>query len=135
MLAVIAIIGVLSSTGYARLSSVLEHAKVARAIGDLATVALELASMDTVPASLAAIRRGDMLDPWGRAYVYVPFPLNTAPPTDARLDRFLVPINSRFDLYSLGPDGQTMPALTAPYSRDDIVVGNDGAFALRALEY
>ncbi len=135
MLAVIAIVGVLSSVGYARISFVLEHAKVARAIGDLVTISQELAAMDTLPGSLAAIKRGDLLDPWGRAYVYYPFPTGSAPPGDARQDRFLVPINSRFDLYSLGPDGQSMPPLTADLSRDDIVVAADGGFTGRALEY
>jgi general secretion pathway protein G len=135
MLAVIAIVGVLSSIGYARTSFVLEQAKVARAIGDLVTISQELATMDTLPASLAAIKRGHLLDPWGRAYVYYPFPAGIAPPNDARQDRFLVPINTRFDLYSLGPDGQAMPPLTASQSRDDIVVAGDGGFTGRALEY
>lgn len=135
MLAVIAIIGVLSSTGYSRLSSALEHAKVARAIGDLVIISREIASLDTLPPSLAAIKRGNMLDPWGRAYVYNPFPPDQAPPGEARQDRFLVPINARFDLYSLGPDGQSAPPLTAPLSHDDIVVAADGGFTGRAVDY
>ena len=37
-------------------------------------------------------------------------------------------INSDFDLYSSGPDGQSMPTLNATVSRDDIVRAADGAF-------
>lgn len=135
LLAVIAIIGVLSGTGYARLSSALDRAKVARAIGDLGTISRELASMDTLPPSLAAIRRGSLLDSWGHAYVYLPFPPDQSPPGDARQDRFLVPINTRYDLYSLGPDGLSSPPLTGIYGLDDIVVGSDGGFIGRAAEY
>ena len=46
----------------------------------------------------------------------------------ARKDRFLVPINSDFDIYSMGRDGQTVPPLTAPKSHDDILRASDGGF-------
>ena len=45
-----------------------------------------------------------------------------------RKDKNLVPINSEYDLYSLGPDGDSMPPLTAKPSRDDIVMANDGKY-------
>ena len=43
-------------------------------------------------------------------------------------DRFLVPINSDFDLYSMGKDGKSQMPLTAKDSRDDIIRANDGAY-------
>ena len=135
LMAVITIISVMSSLGWVRLSSVLDHAKVARAIGDMAQIAQELQSMDTVPASLAVIKRANLLDPWGHPYVYLPFPPDGTPPSGARLDQFNVPINSRYDLYSLGPDGQSIPPLSVSVGRDDIVVGNDGGFIGRATDY
>ncbi len=46
----------------------------------------------------------------------------------ARKDRFLVPINSDFDLYSMGRDGQTAAPLTANKSHDDILRASDGGF-------
>jgi len=46
----------------------------------------------------------------------------------ARKDRFLVPINTDFDLYSMGKDGESVPALTAAKSRDDVVRAANGAF-------
>jgi general secretion pathway protein G len=46
-----------------------------------------------------------------------------------------VPINTDFDLYSVGPDGNTQPPLTAPVSRDDIVRANDGRFIGKAEDY
>lgn len=139
MLAVVTIVGVLSSLGVSRTRSILERAKVARAIGDLRALSQELSALDTLPASLAAINRGSLRDPWGRAYRYLLFPPRrgggNAPPNGARKDRFLVPINSRFDLYSVGPDGLSTPPLTAKTSRDDVVVANDGAFIGRAVDY
>lgn len=46
----------------------------------------------------------------------------------ARKDRFLVPINSDFDLYSMGKDGQSVAPLTAQKSHDDVIRASDGAF-------
>jgi general secretion pathway protein G len=45
-----------------------------------------------------------------------------------RKDRFLVPINSDYDLYSMGPDGASTPPLTAKASHDDIIRASDGAY-------
>jgi len=46
-----------------------------------------------------------------------------------------VPINSDFDLWSMGPDGKSVPPLTAKASRDDIVRANDGTFYGWASDY
>lgn len=47
---------------------------------------------------------------------------------NARKDRFLVPINSDFDLYSVGPDGLTQASLANRDSLDDVIRAADGAF-------
>ena len=41
-----------------------------------------------------------------------------------RKNRFLVPINSEYDLYSMGKDGKTQMPLTAKASRDDVIFAN-----------
>ncbi len=56
-------------------------------------------------------------------------------PSGARKDRFLVPINCDYDLYSMGPDGETTAPLTAKKSRDDIIRANDGAYVGPASEF
>jgi general secretion pathway protein G len=53
----------------------------------------------------------------------------------ARKDHNLVPINSSFDLFSMGPDGRSTGPLTAKASRDDIIRGSDGAFVGPAKDY
>ena len=86
------------------------------------------------PDSLADVGLGGMLDPWKNPYGY----LNLGDKKGhghARKDHSLVPINTDFDLYSMGPDGRSSPPLTAKHSRDDIVRANDGAFIGVAADY
>ena len=52
-----------------------------------------------------------------------------------RKDKFQVPLNSTYDLYSLGKDGVSDEPLTAKPSWDDIVRANDGAFIGLATQY
>jgi general secretion pathway protein G len=54
---------------------------------------------------------------------------------EVRKDRFLVPINSDYDLYSMGPDGESRAPLQAEPSRDDVIRGGDGAFIGLASDF
>jgi general secretion pathway protein G len=137
ILAAMAIIGVLAGIAIPKYSDLVERAKVAKAIGDLKAISTDLLSLDSLPPSLATINRQTLLDPWGRPYVYLKFAIKKGgpPPSGARKDRFLVPINSAFDLYSMGKDGQSAAPLTAARSRDDVIVANDGGFVGLAKNY
>jgi general secretion pathway protein G len=143
LLLVLAIIGTLAALALPRLSELVEHAKVAKAIGDIEALQVELTTFevdgDSLPASLAAIGRASDLDPWDNPYQYLRFPPRKgkggAPPAGARKDRFLVPINSTYDLYSMGRDGATAAPLTAKAGRDDIIRANDGGFIGLAARY
>lgn len=133
LISVVSILGFLATMGTPPLRDSLTKARVARAIGDLRTISQELTVLDSLPSSLNDIGRGDLRDPWGRPYVYLPFPPATVP-GDARLDRFAVPVNVRFDVYSLGPDGATAPTLTTGAGRDDVIAA-DGGFIGVAAKY
>ncbi len=137
LLASVAIVGILTSIAVPRYWTYREKAQIVRAIGDIRTLRVEILSRDTLPLSLAEIGRGGMLDPWGNPYQFLNF--GTSPgrgaPRGARRDRFLVPINSQFDLYSMGPDGRSSPPLTARNSRDDIIMANDGGYVGPASGY
>lgn len=86
------------------------------------------------PASLDDIGLGHMRDPWGRPYQYLN--LQTLRGNgQARKNRSQVPINSDFDLYSMGPDGRSVGPLTAAHSRDDIIRANNGRFLGPVSEY
>ncbi|TGD75708.1 type II secretion system protein [Mangrovimicrobium sediminis] len=83
------------------------------------------------------------LDPWGNPYQYLNIANAPAPGKGKgkggvgkmRKDKNLVPINSDYDLYSMGPDGRSVGPLTAKPSRDDIVRANNGAFIGLAADY
>ena len=52
-----------------------------------------------------------------------------------RRDHFLVPVNTDFDLYSLGKDGRSQSPFTAAASQDDIVRANNGLYVGLVSEY
>jgi general secretion pathway protein G len=132
-------VGILSTLAMVKYAEVLRQAKIARAIGDIKAIQTDLQAIeagdDPLPASLALIGRGATLDPWGNPYQYNPFPPDRRVPLGARRDRFLVPLNSTFDLYSMGEDGQSVPPLNAARSLDDVVRANDGGFIGLAKRY
>lgn len=84
------------------------------------------------PTSLAQL--GDTrLDPWGAPYRYLS--MDGASVGQKRKDKSLHPLNSDYDLYSMGPDGQSQTPLTAKASRDDIIRANNGGFIGVAEDY
>jgi general secretion pathway protein G len=135
LLAVVALLGLLATLASPKLRLAVEKAKEVKAISDLKSIAVELANMDTLPATLDAIGWGDRLDPWERPYVYVPFGAGPGVPAGARTDRFSIPLNTRYDLYSVGRDGGTSQSLGAGSSMDDLVVANDGGFVGHGKAY
>jgi general secretion pathway protein G len=137
MLAVV-MVGILMAVGYAGYRQVTERMRISRTVADLSDIQLAVDKFElnrgALPSTLNDVGFGGMLDPWGNAYQY----LNIADVMGmgaVRKDRNLVPINTDYDLYSMGPDGQSRPPLTAAASRDDIVRANDGRFVGKAEDY
>ncbi|MBM4187667.1 MAG: prepilin-type N-terminal cleavage/methylation domain-containing protein [Gemmatimonadetes bacterium] len=135
LLAVLVVSGVLASVAISRVRYTIEQARTARAIGDLRALSADiqgyLAAAQTLPPSLADVDRAGMLDPWGRPYVYVVFAFGGTPRTDA----FGVDLNTDFDIYSNGPDGNSSLALSSAAALDDVLRGNDGGFLGRGSRY
>lgn len=82
-----------------------------------------------LPNTLGDIRQGDLKDPWGNPYQY----LNIADggikgKGKLRRDGAINPLNTDYDLYSMGKDGSSKTNLSAKESLDDIVRARDGAF-------
>ena len=109
------------------------RAKVAKAVGDIGSLSIaieqyRLHNQNQMPPSLDELAIDVPLDPWGRPYAYLD--IRAAGPGNGNLrkDGKLNPLNSDFDLYSLGRDGSSSGPLSADASRDDIVRANDGAF-------
>lgn len=140
LLLVVSIIGTLAAIVVPNVQQTIERAKVAKAIGDIEAMEVELATFqadgDTLPATLAAIGRATYPDPWGRPYQYLKLArAGKGGVGQARKDRFLVPLNSDYDLYSMGKDGATQAPLNAKVSLDDVIRANDGSFVGLAARY
>ncbi len=137
LLIVVALIGIISSIAYPSYVEYLEKARTATAIGDITKLDLQMvnyfAKKVAYPASLDEL--GPVpIDPWGNQYQYLN--ISTVKGVGkVRKDKNLVPINSDYDLYSMGPDGKSVSPLTAKHSRDDIVRGNNGGFIGIAIDY
>lgn len=138
LLVVIAILSTLAAIAVPTLQAFTEKTRVSRAIADMQHIASAIsayqADQDALPASLDEVGFGARLDPWGNPYQYLNIETTTGK-GKLRKDKFLVPLNSDYDLYSKGQDGQSQPPLTAKASRDDIIRANDGGFIGLAAQY
>lgn len=95
-----------------------------------ADIAIYINDYTVPPDSLADIGYDNFRDPWGNPYEYLKIIDNPDPGVNGkrRKDHSLVPVNSDYDLYSMGPDGDSQAPFTAHTSRDDIVRASNGAF-------
>jgi general secretion pathway protein G len=134
LLSVIAIVCTVWALGVPNLHEAIERARVTQAISDISAISLNLTSLDSLPDDLSALGPAQ-LDPWGRPYQYTKFPPGGQAPLGARRDRFVVPINTTFDLYSVGKDAGSAVPLTAQASQDDIIRANDGSYIGLASKY
>ena len=130
---VVVIVGILTTLAVPNYQRVKERALIVRAIGDVNSLQQDVLDFrlanGRLPASLGEIGWGDLVDPWGNPYEFVPVTLGPGGKLlGFRKDRFLNPINSDFDLWSMGPDGRSNAQLTTMASLDDIIRANDGSF-------
>ena len=135
MLVVSVVMGTLAALAVPRAHDVMLRAQVARAIEDIHAIEIEVndfwSDRERLPNSLSEIGRQNTRDPWGRPYVYQ----RTTGVGGARKDRFLVPLNSDYDLYSMGADGRSSAPLSAAASQDDIIRANDGGYIGLGRDY
>jgi general secretion pathway protein G len=141
ILITLVVIGALAAIAIPSYQSYLERNKRSPAIKDIAELSMAIERFNTengaYPANLAALGAGlPVTDPWGNAYQYLGIDVTPAPHTgQVRRDKNMNPLNSDFDLYSMGPDGQTAKQLTAAKARDDIVRAGNGGFIGLAAEH
>ena len=118
----------------------MDRARITMAIADIKTIEKQIAAFkfeyDRLPDSLDQINCEGMNDPWGNPYVYMSFAAAGKGGDDkVRKDHSLHPLNSSYDLCSMGKDGASVAPLTAEVSRDDIIRANDGGYVGLASEY
>ena len=140
LLLVLAIIMTISAMAVPNLMAAVDSARVARAVADIHAIEGDVVEYQvlnpngSLPNSLADIGCDTMLDPWHNPYKYFNHATSKGN-GQARKDRFLVPLNSDFDLYSMGKDGQSSPPITAKKSQDDIIRASDGSYVGLASQF
>jgi len=147
LLLAVAMVSLLVAIAVPMYTGQVDKAKTARAIGEIGEIQLEVDRYDVnnraIPLTLAEAGVENTIDPWGNPYQY--FSLQNCEDdkclnpdnekVEARRDGNLKPINTFFDLYSMGKDGESRQSLTSNESQDDIVRALDGAFIGLASEY
>jgi general secretion pathway protein G len=140
MLIAITVIGALLAIALPSFNSYRDQQKISVAVADLRVLDNQIKSYklnnEKFPAALSDLPQMSPSDPWGGSYQYLNIEdADTKGKGQLRKDKNLVPINSDFDLYSVGPDGKSTPPLTAKASQDDIVRANDGGYFGLASKY
>ena len=134
LLIAMAILMTISAIAIPHLVSALDAARLAKAVGDIHSIETDIVTYESVngvlPDDLSQIGDDTILDPWKNPYQYLNH-ANMHGNGKARKDRFLVPLNSDYDLYSMGKDGQSAPPITSAKSQDDVIrVGSAGYVGL-----
>lgn len=138
IIVVLAIAGIIVAISVPAAQSYMDRARTAQAITDIgqmsATIKQYSRSRGAFPDTLADVSLDTLADPWGRPYAY--FNLVTSKGNGhARKDKKLNPLNSDYDLYSVGADGDSASQLTNAKSRDDVVRARDGSFIGLASDF
>jgi len=132
-----AVIGVLVGIAIPAYSGYIEKARVYKAAMEIAGLQGNIKHFyddnRDYPDTLAEIGAGAMLDPWGNPYRYLN--LNKNGNGGARRDKNLNPLNSDYDLYSIGKDTKTKLPISQKDSLDDVLRANDGRFIDLAEKY
>jgi len=145
VLLIVAIIGTLLALLVPSYTNLLQKARINRAVVDIVKISRELddclTDYGTLPGTLDELIQDskplNLIDPWGNRFEYLVIIGKRKQDVQGkwRKDRFLVPINSDYDLYSMGKDEKSSAPLTARASWDDIVRANDGDFFGLARKY
>ncbi len=141
LLITISIVATLAGIAAPIFGTYVDKARSQKAVSDIRTtlqagITLYEIANDNLPVSLADISRGGMLDPWGNTYQYLN--LVAAGPGwrgQARKDQLLNPLNSDYDLYSMGENGRSALPLNNRWARDDIVRANEGGYIGLASDF
>jgi general secretion pathway protein G len=141
VLVVVAMAVALTAIAVPTYQSYMDEVRLSNVVKDIALISIHLERHRTenrgqLPDALAETPASNLADPWGNSYRYLNIETATGPGLGkVRKDKNLVPLNTDFDLYSMGKDGKSKSPLTAAASRDDIVRANNGGYVGPASEY
>lgn len=136
----IAILGVIAAIGYPSYTRYMDKARNATAVSDIIQTdqAIErfFVRNRRLPDSLAEAGMGALRDPWDNPYRYVRIAgSGIKGKGELRKDKALNPVNTDYDLYSMGKDEDSRLPFTNPVSYDDIVRCNNGRYVGLAADY
>jgi len=133
LLMAVAVVAILSAIAIPQYGKYKYNAQVAVAVQDVGVLQLQIDRYYTLhnqyPNALSdlGIDPAGAVDPWGFPYQY----LNHAGVNGKGSflkDRNLNPLNSDYDLYSLGQDGVTKLQITQKESLDDVIRAGNGGY-------
>ena len=137
----LAIIGILAAIAVPNFIGYRYKAKIAVAITEIKMIEKVIANHvideGNLPDSLNDVGMDHLTDPWGNPYRYLRIDGGTTPGLNGkrRRDKNANPVNSDYDIYSMGRDGKTAAQFMAKKARDDIVRANDGGYYGLAEEH
>lgn len=147
LIVVITIVGILSSIGLSVYKHFIDRARNTRAVAEIRMYEKEIINFlndtEILPDAFAELGLGITLDPWKNPYQYINF--DSAGADDKRRTKGAKgkgkgkgkgsPLNTDYDLYSMGKDGMSAPVLTDDVSKDDIIRADDGGYTGLASGY
>lgn len=140
----VAIVFVLGNVAGLSIAGYREKVRVSKTIEDIRMLDIQISSYFTLngdyPESLNDIHEGGAVDRWGYPFRYLRISdsnevKGSGGKGKQRRDRSLNPINTDYDLYSVGKDGDTSTQLNSQKGKDDIVRARNGEFVGLASDF
>ena len=133
ILVIVAIIGILASCAIVIYQNYKTKARNSAAEAQVTNLSMAIsnyrAEQGVYPDDLSQIPGGQQLDPWNHPFQYLNIENGGSNWHGAcRRDRNLNPLNTDFDLYSMGADGQTAKQVNNKDSLDDIIRAKNSSF-------
>lgn len=138
LMIVVLIIGTLAGIAMPSYLRYIEKARGSEVVDDIRMIERNIALFRTFyneyPETLALL--GDVpIDPWGNPYQYMSVDWAKKGKIGMRKDRNLKPVNTDYDLYSMGEDGESNKNFESKKSQDDIIRCNNGDFVGYVRDY
>ncbi|TDI72896.1 MAG: prepilin-type N-terminal cleavage/methylation domain-containing protein [Bacteroidetes bacterium] len=139
LMVALVVAGTLTIFAVSAYTGVTERARVAAAIGDIGEIHIAIQKFllnenRGYPENLAELGLDNLIDPWGNPYEYLVVE-GLGNNGTVRKDHNLVPVNRRYDIYSMGKDGVTSSPFTSRLGRDDVVLAGDGTYFGKAEDF